>query len=161
MLIPTLLAALAGGVLFDRLNVPAGPLIGAMVGAAAVNLLGSQASGPPALLRFAAFLVIGWELGAQIDRSAVEQMRGAIVPILVVVGGLLATGALLAMILHAAGLDPITAFLSAAPGGLSQIGALAVEFRANAVVVSIVHLIRVIAVIVIAPLVIRLLGSGA
>lgn len=160
MLIRTLLAALAGGVVFDRFNVPAGPLIGAMVGVAAVNLLGSQAVGPPPVLRFAAFLIIGWELGAQIERSAVNQMRGAIVPILVVVGGLLATGALLAIILHAAGLDPITAFLSAAPGGLSQIGALAVEFRANAVVVSIVHLIRVIAVILVAPLVIRLLSAS-
>jgi uncharacterized protein len=160
MLIRTLLAALAGGVVLDRLNIPAGSLIGAMVGVAAVNLLGSQAVGPPSVLRFAAFLVIGWELGAQIEHSAIEQMRGAIVPILVVVGGLLATGALLAIILHTAGLDPITAFLSAAPGGLSQIGALAVEFRANAVVVSIVHLIRVIAVILVAPLVLRLMSFG-
>ena len=39
---------------------------------AAVNLLGSQAAGPPSMLRFAAFLVIGWELGAQIERVSAE-----------------------------------------------------------------------------------------
>lgn len=157
MLIWTLIAALVGGVAFERLHVPAGALIGAMVGVAAIGLAGAETDGPGTTLRFAAFVIIGWELGAQIDRGTLEAVRGAAVPILVVVLGLLAAAAVLAFVLHAAGLDPATSFLAASPGALSQMAALAAEFKANAVVVTIVHLVRIVAVILITPLVVRAL----
>jgi hypothetical protein len=158
MLVRSLLAAAVGGAVFQRINIPAGALIGAMVGVAAVGLSGTATVGPGPYLRFVAFAIIGWELGSQIDRSTLESVRSAAVPILVVVGGLLAAAGVLALILHAAGLDPITSFLAASPGGLSQMAAMAAEFKANAVVVTIVHLVRLVAVILMTPLVVKLLS---
>jgi len=158
MLVRTVLAAVIGGLALDRLRVPAGALIGAMVAVAVVNLAGSETVGPGTALRLAAFMIIGWELGAQIDRSTIESMRRALLPILVVVVGLLVAAGLLAVMLNKAGLDPITSFLAASPGGLSQMGALAAEFEANAVVVTIVHLVRIASVILLTPVVVRWLS---
>ncbi|MGF1665505.1 MAG: AbrB family transcriptional regulator [Acidimicrobiia bacterium] len=155
----TLLAAVVVGFVFDRLGVPAGALIGAMLGVAAVNLVGATTVGPGRPLLFVAFVILGWELGSQVTRSTLEQVRGAAVPIGFVVIGLLVAAGLLAVVLHRAGLDPVTAFLASSPGGISQMAALSTELGGNAVVVSVVHLIRVLAVVLTAPIVARLLAS--
>ena len=155
----TLLAAVVVGFVFDRLGVPAGALIGAMLGVAAVNLSGAAAVGPGPTLRFVAFVVIGWELGSQVTQSTLEEVRAAAAPITVVVIGLLVAAGLLGIVLHRAGLDPVTAFLASSPGGITQMAALSTELDGNGVVVSVVHLIRVLAVVLSAPIVARLLAS--
>jgi membrane AbrB-like protein len=159
VLLRSLAAALVGAVVLDRLKFPAGPLIGAMIGVAVVGLSGHQTQGSGGVLRFAALAIIGWELGAQVDRSTLNAIRQAALPIVVVVLGLLAASAVLAMVLHRSGLDAPTSFLAASPGGLSQMVALSVEFGANAVVVSVVHLIRILTVILSAPLIARFLDG--
>ncbi len=153
----TLLAALVGGFVFDRLKVPAGALIGSMAAVAAVNLAGSQTVGAGSTLRFVAFAILGWEIGSQVTRESMSAARAAIVPVLIVVVGLLAAAGLFGWVLYRAGLDPVTAFLASSPGALSQMVALSAAFGANAVLVSVVHLIRVLVVILTAPLVARLL----
>ncbi len=155
----SLAVAVSVALLFERLGVPAGALIGAMVGVATIGLLGAPTVGSGNLLRFAAFVVIGWELGSQVTKETLESVRQAAVPILVVVGGLLIASGLLALLLRGAGLDPVTAFLAASPGGLSQMAALSTEFGANPVLVSVVHLIRIVTVLLTAPVVARLVGS--
>jgi uncharacterized protein len=155
----TLLAAVVVGFVFDRLGVPAGALIGAMLGVAAVNLSGASAVGAGSTLRFVAFIIIGWELGSQVTRSTLEEVRAAAAPIGVVVIGLLVAAALLGVFLHRAGLDPVTAFLASSPGGISQMAALSAELGANPVVVSVVHLIRIMVVVLTAPIVARFLAS--
>jgi uncharacterized protein len=155
----TLLAALIGGFVFDRLKVPAGALIGAMVGVAAVNLSGSSTAGTGSVLRFVAFAIIGWELGSQVTRETLSAVRDAAGPIMIVVVGLLAAAAGLGWVLYRAGLDPLTSFLASSPGALSQMAALSADFGANAVVVTVVHLIRVLIVILTAPIIARLLST--
>jgi membrane AbrB-like protein len=159
--IRSLIVALVGGLLFERLHVPAGALLGAMVGVAALNLanFGVAPSGPGTLLRFAAFAIIGWELGARITPQTLDAVRKAALPIVVVVAGLMVASVVLAFVLHRSGVDPVTAFLAASPGGLSQMVAISTDLGANVVVVSIVHLIRIIAVLVTAPLIARLLSG--
>lgn len=155
----SLAIAVSVAFLFERLGVPAGALIGAMVGVATLGLAGAPTSGPGSLLRFGAFVVIGWELGSQVTKETLVSVRQAAMPMLVVVGGLLIASGLLALVLRRAGLDPVTAFLAASPGGLSQMAALSTEFGANAVLVSVVHLIRIITVLFAAPVIARLVGS--
>jgi membrane AbrB-like protein len=86
-------------------------------------------------------------------------VRKAALPIVVVVAGLMVASVVLAFVLHRSGVDPVTAFLAASPGGLSQMVAISTDLGANVVVVSIVHLIRIIAVLVTAPLIARLLSG--
>ncbi len=153
----SLIAALVGAWVLDRLDVPAGPLIGAMLAGAAINLFGFEANPLPDWARFVAFAAIGWLLGQQFTRDTVVELRAAIVPVLVVVVSLLVAGALVAVVLHRIGLDVPTAFLAASPGGISQMAALAADSGANAPLVVTAHLVRVISVILTAPFLVRIL----
>jgi membrane AbrB-like protein len=160
MVIRTIVAALAGGYLLERLHVPAGALIGAMIAVAALNLSGLDTYAVPEWARFLAFAGIGWALGQQFTRGSLATLRESFVPILAVVAGLLLAGGLIMLFLRATGLDPATAFLAAAPGGISQMAALSAAIGANASVVMTAHLVRIITVVITAPIVVKLLDSN-
>lgn len=160
MVIWTIGAALAGGYLFERLNVPAGALIGAMVAVAAINLGGVSTSALPEWARFLSFVGIGWVLGQEFTKESLATLRSSLFPILAVVGGLLLAGGVIMLVLRAAGLDPATAFLAASPGGISQMAAISSAVGANAPVVMTAHLVRVVTVVLTAPIVVRILDTG-
>jgi hypothetical protein len=144
----------------DRLNVPAGALIGAMAAAIFLNLSGAGTTPLPEWARFASFAAIGWVLGEGFTRDSLATLRSALVPVIVVVVTLVVTGVLLAYVLRWLGVDSATAFLSASPGGISQMAALSADTGANAPVVAVTHLVRIIAVISLAPLLFRLFGDS-
>lgn len=159
-MITTVSAALAGGYLLERLNVPAGALIGAMAAVAALNLSNFDTADFPGWARFLAFAGIGWALGQQFNRESLSILRESLIPIAIVVAGLLLAGGLMMLVLRAAGIDPATAFLAASPGGISQMGAISAAVNANAAVVMTTHLVRITIVVVAAPLVAKyLLGD--
>ncbi len=159
MVLRTIVAALAGGYLLERLHVPAGALIGAMAAVAAINLTGLDTAELPEWSRFLAFAAIGWALGQQFTRESLDTLRASLVPIAIVVGGLLLAGGLITLVLRAAGLDPATAFLAASPGGISQMAAISAAVGANAPIVVTAHLLRVITVVGTAPLIVRFLSG--
>ena len=76
---------------------------------------------------------------------------------MIVVVGLLLAGGVIMVVLRASGLDPATALLAASPGGISQMGAISAAVGANSAVVITAHLVRIIAVVVTAPLMVRFL----
>jgi uncharacterized protein len=155
----TLAAALAGGWLFDRLGLPAGAMIGAMVGVATVRLAGATVLEPGSLARFLAYVAIGWVLSGGIDRSMVATLRGSLPAIAIIVVGLVIISTLIAFGLWATGLlDPMTALLSSAPGGIAHMGILGAEYGANVGLITTVHLLRIGTVLVIAPLLARQLA---
>ena len=156
----SVLAGLAGALLLDRLNVPAGALIGAMAGAAVLNLFGGLAAPVHPGLRFAAYAVIGWVLGQQLKRDTLSLLRQAALPITVIVVSLLAAGALIAIWLRGLGFDAATAYLAASPGGIAQMAVLSTEIGATGPVVITAHLIRITTVIITAPIIVRLLSQS-
>lgn len=156
-LIQTAAAALIGAWVFERLRVPAGALIGAMIAVAIVNLIGETAP-LPSPAQFLAYAALGWAVGAGVTSESVGALRRFAVPLLIVVAALLLVGGLIAVALVATGqTDAVTAFLAASPGGLSQMTALAEANGANASLVIAVHTFRVVAVILLSPIVARLL----
>lgn len=161
MILRTLIAALVGGYLLERLNVPAGAMIGAMLGVAALNLSGLQVAAFPDWARFLSFVGIGWALGQQFTRDSLQILRDSFVVIVVVVVGLLIAGALLMLLLRLTGVDTATAFLAASPGGISQMGAISADVGAVVPVVMTTHLIRIFVVVLTAPIVVKILaGNG-
>lgn len=158
-LVRTILPALVGALVFERLKVPAGALIGAMLGVAAVNLTGLGTVAAPGWLRFAALASIGWVLGQQFSADTLRTVRSALLPTLIVVVTLMTTGLLLAWALAAMGFDAPTAFLAASPGGISQMAIISAEVGADPVVVATVHLVRISAVLLSAPFLVRLFES--
>lgn len=156
----TAAAALAGGWIAERLKVPAGALIGAMVAVAALRLAAVDVVELPGGVKFAVYCLLGWILGQGVTPDMFATLRRATVPVLVCVGLFLVFGAVLAVGLWwLGGFDPATALLATAPGGIAQMGALSVESGAQAPVVLAIHLLRVFSVVLIAPVLLRYLGG--
>lgn len=160
VLLTSLAAAVGAALLLDRLNFPAGALIGAMVAIAALKLFGQEIPNLPSGVKIAAFIVIGWDLGARFDKQLLSTVSNNVGPLVLVVACFLVTGWVMAWMLWRFGvMDPVTAVLSTSPGGLVQMGALTSETDANAALVVGFHLLRIVAVLLSAPIISRLASN--
>jgi membrane AbrB-like protein len=159
-LVMSLLVAFGAAALLHWMNFPAGALIGAMAGMATLKLSGVQVPDMPGLIRFAALLVIGWDLGTRFSRQLIGAISGSIVPLVLVVTAFVVMGWFLAWMLWKLGvMDPVTAVLATSPGGLVQMGALTTEMEANTALVVGFHLLRIVTVLLSVPLVSRLAAN--
>lgn len=159
-LLTSLVAAVSAALLLDRLNFPAGALIGAMVAIAALKLLGNETPSMPGAIRIVALIIIGWDLGSRFDKQLLSTLSNNIAPLVLVIACFLVTGWALAWMLWKFGvMDPVTAVLATSPGGLVQMGALTSETQANAALVVGFHLLRIVAVLLSAPLISRLASN--
>jgi uncharacterized protein len=159
-LVTSLVAAVGAAIVLDRLNFPAGALIGAMVAVAALKIWGSGAPDMPGSIRFVALIVIGWDLGSRFDKQLLATVTNNLAPLVLVIGCFLVTGWILAWMLWKFGvMDPVTAVLATSPGGLVQMGALTSETQSNAALVVGFHLLRIVAVLLSAPLISRLASN--
>ena len=161
-LLITLAAVFVGAFLLDRMHVPAGALLGGALGAGLVNTLYAQGVSnvtPP--VRFVAFAVLGWSIGATISRASLGALREQALLLGAAIVVLLAFSGLLAVILAKfGGLDPMTSYLATSPGALSQMTVMAGDLGADPLIVISVHTTRVIIVLLSAPVVTRLLQGA-
>lgn len=162
-LLTTAVVALAGAALFEWIGVPAGALLGAVVAVALLNTVGDL--GPavelPATGRFLSYAALGWLVGGGVTRETLAVLGRAIVPVTVIVGLLLVVGLGLGWVLsRVAGMDQATAYLATSPGALTQMAAVANATGADAALVTTVHTARVVVLLVLAPVIGRLAGSG-
>jgi membrane AbrB-like protein len=156
----SIVLAVCAAVLLDWLNFPAGALIGAMVAIAGLKLSGVGVPEMPGTVRFVALVVIGWDLGTKFNRELLGAVTTNLVPLVLVVVAFLVMGWVLAWTLWRFGLmDPATAVLATSPGGLVQMGALTSEIEANAALVVGFHLLRIVSVLLSAPVVSRLAAT--
>ncbi len=140
----TMVFAAIGGLAFGLLGIPAGYLSGSILVVACAALAGRPMGVPQPLVRVLVVL-IGISLGAVVTP---ETLRGiATYPVSIAV--LLATtvaitvaGTVYLRLVHR--WDGMTAYLGAVPGGLSQVMALAIEFKVDVRGVAIVQTVRVI-----------------
>lgn len=177
-----LLAGAAGGLLLTWLRVPAGTLVGAVLGSAVAGSLtrgrngtrGQQGpdggrterpSGPEHPLqrwaRTGGLVLIGCVSAARMDRESFHMMGRVALPVLGAVLLLLALNAVLARwLITRRHIDPATAVLACAPGGLSELSVLAVKEGADVGTVTVIHLLRVLLVVlVVLPLLVHALGG--
>lgn len=153
----TAVASFAGAAIFHVLRIPAGALLGAMVGAAALNLLKGAVTAPP-VLEFASLAVIGWTIGAGVTSQSLSLLQKNAIYILVPALLLLVFGAGLAWFLAYVGaLDPMTAYLSTAPGSIAQMAAMGATINARTEIIVAMHTVRIVSIILIAPVVATML----
>jgi uncharacterized protein len=156
-LLAALVAATVLGLIAQRLRVPGGLILGAMVGAALVTLGTATELTLPKPLLDGAFIVIGAAIGVQLTRAAVRSLGPIVVPAVVAGVLIIIAGVAIAYLLRAAGLAPPGDVLATSPGALSVMSAMAVEQNTGAVQVAMFHLVRVVMVILSLPLLVRLL----
>jgi hypothetical protein len=162
-LLATLVLALGGAAVAERLRVPAGPLIAPMVLGAALQDAGAlRIELPPSLLA-ACYAVVGWSVGLRFTRPillhaarALPRVFGAVLALLLACGGLAAALA------AAAGVDPLTAYLATSPGGVDTVAIIAASNPAVDVpFVMAVQTARFLAVLLAGPRLARFVAARA
>jgi membrane AbrB-like protein len=154
------LVAAAGAVAGRLLRIPAGTLLGPMILAGALTLsgaLGDDLSVPP-LLRETGFAVIGLQVGLRFTVATVRQLGSLLVPVLACILLLLVACFGLAVALAATTtVSLLDAYLATTPGGLYAVVAVAFGAGADTTFIVAVQGLRVLVMVLLAPLAIRLL----
>lgn len=157
--LPVLLGGLAGGALLTLLHVPAGGIVGAVAGSAAVSAVRTR---PPLSrnVRLIGMVLIGCAAGVRLEAKTLHTLLYLAIPLLAsVIAMLLIDGLLAVLLTKKYGVDPVTALLACAPGGLSEIAVVAEEIGARSGIVIAVHVVRVLVVVLVAlPLLLAILG---
>lgn len=151
-LVAALAAATALALLAQRLGLPGGLILGAMVGASVVTLATGQSATIPGPLRNAAFIVIGAAIGVQVTRQVLGQLYLVFVPAVLAGALIIVAGLAIAYALRTLGIAPPGDLLATSPGALSVMTAMAVEQGKGAAQVAIFHLVRIVMVILSLPL---------
>ncbi len=159
-----LLGCAAAGLILVRLvRLPAGSLLGPMLISAGVKLAGVGYGGTlRALAQDLAFAVIGAQIGLRFSRSSLR-VAGRILPaaavlIVVVMAGCAALGALLASVTGTTALD---GYLATTPGGLYVVLATSTSSHADTTFVVSVQVLRLVMMLLLAPVLARVLGAKA
>ncbi len=154
----TLAFAAAGGLTLGLAGVPAGYLSGSILAVACASLAGRPMLIPIQPMRIL-LVLIGISLGAVVTPATLNGMTtyplsiGVLVVCMVCIS---ISGAAYLRVVH--GWDKITAYLAAAPGGLSQVMGLAAELDADMRAIAIVQTVRVVIIAVGLPAGLSLLG---
>ncbi|OUO92977.1 hypothetical protein B5F39_08975 [Cloacibacillus sp. An23] len=138
----TFCAGGAAALLFFKMKVPGGMLIGAVCGTVALSLATGRAEMPFAA-KFVAQVSAGAFIGCSVsvrDIMALKRMRA---PAAVVILSFLALDMILGLALYSfTSLDAITALLSAVPGGMSDVPLIAFDMHADVAEVVVLQFVR-------------------
>ena len=116
-LLLTLAAGAVLGLVFLRLKVPGGMMVGAMVGVAALNI-GTGLAYMPAAARLAAQITAGAFIGASVEKRDLRRMPKLVKPALILLGGMLILNLAMGFAIHAlSGLDWLTSFFAPCRAG--------------------------------------------
>lgn len=156
----TLAAAFLLGAVGHRLRLPAGAMVGGIIGTMIVNLFLGGAYFY-ADIKIGLQLMSGAMIGSKIGMSDVREMKKIILPTLFLLVGMvllnLVFGALMATF---SSLDIPTALFAAAPGGMADMALISTELGANPAYVGILQLVRVLTIFICMPPLFKKILSG-
>lgn len=140
----TVAAALGMGLLVMKCKVPGGMLVGAIIGAAVLNIATGQAFIYPQT-RVVAQAMTGAYIGCMMTREDVRRLPRLIRPYLVVLASLLGLNlAMAALFYRTTSLDLLTCLFCAAPGGMSDTPLIAMDMGADSSVVAVMQFVRML-----------------
>ncbi|WP_188455130.1 AbrB family transcriptional regulator [Virgibacillus oceani] len=163
-IIPTLVAAIIGGVLFTLIHIPVpwllGPMIAVLIGTNAMKLDYVW----PASFRNAGMILVGYTIGLSMTSNALQEMAFQLPSMLLMTLLLLLLCSGIAYVVSKlSGNDYSTSLLGSIPGGLTQVIMLAEETKGiNLAVVTVTQVIRLMIIIIVMPLLVTipLFGEG-
>jgi membrane AbrB-like protein len=114
---------------------------------------------PPWLLLLS-YAVIGWSIGLRFTRSLLAHAAKAFPRVLACMVALIVLCAVLAGVLVVtAGVDPLTAYLATSPGGADSVAIIAASSKVDVPFVMAMQTTRLVAVILLAPVITRYIAS--
>jgi uncharacterized protein len=154
-----LVGGLVGATVLVLLHVPAGGIVGAVAGSAVASGM-RGCPPPPRAVRVGGMVLLGCAAGVRLEAATLQTLVQLVVPLLGAVAALLVVdGVLAAVLVRRYGVDPVTALLACAPGGVSEMTVIAVDRNARIGIVVAVHVVRVVTVVLVAlPLLLVLVG---
>ncbi len=155
-----LASAVVGSALGVWLRFPAPMFLGPLLVSAVLHLTGLTESVPPRLLVNIAQVILGTVLGCRFQGIGLRTLVPATMLSIgaTVLTLALALGAGLVM-QRIVGVSSDQALLALAPGGLTEMGLIALAIQADVAFVALHHVVRILFVIVLAPLAFRLVGG--
>ena len=149
--------ALAGAWAAGAARLTAGVLLGPMILTGAVVLAGlADGFAVPDLLGQTAFALIGLQVGLRFTPDTVRLLGRLTVPVLLAIAGLLVGSFGLAVLLDATtSATLLDAYLATTPGGLYAVLAVAFGAGADTTFIVAVQSLRVVAMVLLAPLAVR------
>ncbi len=156
----TILFGFIMGYTFQRLKVTGGMMIGALVGSAVFNIVTSNGY-LPYELKFISQVIAGAFIGCTINKEDLKNIKQMIGPIALAISMFLLLNITLGFIIYnVSDLDMPTAFMSAVPGGISDIPIIAMDFGADPAKVAAMQFARMVTGIAVFPSVIKLFGES-
>jgi membrane AbrB-like protein len=154
-IIYTLIFAGVGGFIGFKLKIPAGALIGAMTFVAIFNICFEKGK-IPADLKIIAQTIVGGLIGLNFTRESINGLKELVVPALIIVVGLMISCIIIGILVaKIAGIDPVTALFSSAPGGLTDLALIAEAYGADISKVALLGLARMVTVVAVLPILIN------
>jgi membrane AbrB-like protein len=154
------LVAVGGGLVLQRfVRAPATALLGPMLVAVALSASGvlGQVS-VPTVLQDVGYALIGVRVGLRFTRASLRSIARLLpTAVLLIVAVIVACGGLGLVLAAVTGEDRLTAYLATTPGGLFAVLATAADSGSDVTYVLAVQVIRVFAMLLLAPLLGRLL----
>ena len=137
-------------------------ILGPLLVSGAVTLIAPSGTFEvPELLREAAFIVIGAQVGLRFTPDTLRQVGRLLVPVLVGIAGLIVTCFGLAVLLHlTADVTLADAYLATTPGGFYAVAAVAFGAGADTTFIVAVQGLRVLVMVLLAPTVVRWLARS-
>lgn len=150
-LILTILVAAFGSVLFYKMKIPAGALIGAIIFSAAFNIF-TDLGAFPAFMKTALQAIAGAFIGQRVTRRDLGELKqtlgaGALMFCCMTVYAIL-VGHMLSAVTE---LDLATALVAAMPAGLSDTAVISADLGANSTQTTVIHTVRTLFSILILP----------
>ena len=154
-----LVSAADVGLVFYKLKVTAGPILGGMVGGA-VFTIATRKTLFPKQVTTGLQTVAGAFIGMSMTRESLKNLPDLIIPILIMIVGILAFVFITSFLIHKlTKLDYATCMFASTPGGLQEMALLAEEMGVDALKVSVMQTCRLFFVISFFPTMIRAIYS--
>ena len=146
--------------LLNHFKIPAGALVGSMLGTAVAQLVINTNIDVPRLITRLIRVILGCYIGLEITAEGIGELKSILGAVVIVTVGMTLITLLVAYLLlrfFKWGLRE--AFLGSLPAGLSEIGMNAEDFQVDPIPLTTVHLMRLITTLTFIPLILKYLIS--
>jgi hypothetical protein len=156
----TLAIAGAGVIAVAWLRIPGGTLLVPMIAGALVETSGlAHITLPPWFLALS-YALLGWSVGLGFTRAILAHARRALPQVLLATFVTIAvSGALALVLVGAAGIDPLSAYLATSPGGMDTVAIIAASSNVDLPFVMALQTVRFVIVLLAGPPLARLIAQ--
>lgn len=150
----TLAVGTAVGLIFFRIKIPGGLIVGSIIGTAILGL-GFEAAYIPNFARTVAQIVAGAFIGSSVGPNDLRRLPTILKPYLILIAGYLVLDMVVGFAFIAVSpMDPMTCFMSGVAGGMTDIPVIAADMGADVPKVAVLQFVRMAAGLGVFPLMI-------